>query len=132
MSMTYEWQVTGLKKTVDGTVVQTYWLKTGTDADGNVGSFSGATPFEGDPSDEGYIAFENLTEANVLQWIQDVVVGDYETHVNQMIEKQIEDMAIQDAALPWAPVDPVDEPEVGAVEAVAGEEEAEEEVSEAE
>ena len=31
MSMTYTWEVTGLKNTSDGTVVQTYWKREDTD-----------------------------------------------------------------------------------------------------
>ena len=103
MSMTYTWEVTGLKNESNGTVRQTYWKKTGTDADGNSGSFAGATPFEGDPSDDGYIAFASLTEADVLGWIQAVVVGDYEEHVNSQIQKQIDQLAVTDADMPWAP-----------------------------
>lgn len=101
--MEYTWEVTGLKTTNGGGVVQTYWKKTGTDADGNVGSFSGATPFEVDESAEGYIPFEQLTEADVLGWIQAVVVGTYEDHVNGQIQKQIDQQTITDAEMPWAP-----------------------------
>lgn len=104
MAMTYAWEVTGLKNTQDGTVVQTYWRKVGTDADGNEGSFAGATPFtNGDPTAEDYIPFAELTEADVLGWIQAVVVDDYEEHVNGQIQKQIDQLAISDAELPWAP-----------------------------
>lgn len=105
MALTYTWKVTGLKKTNDGTIVQTYWTKTGTDESGATGMFSGATPFTGDPSAEGYIAFEQLTEADVLGWIQSVVVGDYEIHVNKQIQKQIDASAVTESTLPWAPVD---------------------------
>ena len=106
MSMTYTWEVTGLKNTSDGTVVQTYWKKTGTDADGNEGSFQGATPFDnGDPSSDDYIAFADLTEADVLGWIQAIVVGEYEAHINGQIQKQIDALAITEADLPWQPVD---------------------------
>ena len=78
--------------------------KEGTDSDGNVGSFAGATPFDnGDPTADDYIAFADLTEADVLGWIQAVVVGDYETHVNSQIQKQIDQLAVSDADMPWAP-----------------------------
>lgn len=102
MAMTYIWAVTGIKKNADESVVQTYWKKTGTDEDGNTGSFSGATPFEADPSAEGYIPFADLTEADVLGWIQAVVVGSYEEHVNSQIQKQINSQVIVDADMPWA------------------------------
>lgn len=105
MAITYTWKVTGLKKNTDGTVVQTYWQKIGTDENGNEGTFSGATPFSGDPSAEGYVPFENLTEADVLGWVQGVVVGGYEEHVNAQIQKQIDQKisVVEEAAMPWAP-----------------------------
>jgi hypothetical protein len=111
--MEYTWEITGLKNNADQSVVQTYWKKTGTDTDGNVGTFSGATPFENaDPSAEGYIPFADLTEADVLGWIQAVVVDGYEEHVNGQIQKQIDQAVVVDAAMPWAPVEeePVEEP----------------------
>lgn len=111
--MTYTWEVTGLKTkdetnsdgaTLQNAVVQTYWKKTGTDPDGNEGSFSGATPFTAQNVPEGtFVAFADLTEDTVLGWIQNIVVGDYENHVNQQIQKQIDDLAISEAEMPWAP-----------------------------
>lgn len=101
--MDYTWEVTGIKTTDGGGVVQTYWKKTGTDADGNTGTFSGATPFEVNPDAADYIPFDQLTEADVLGWIQAVVVGSYEEHVNSQIQKQINRKFISDAQMPWAP-----------------------------
>jgi hypothetical protein len=108
--MQYTWEVTGLKTTEGGGVVQTYWKKVGTDENGNTGTFSGATPFDVDPTDPNYIPFESLTEEDVLGWIQAVVVGSYEEHVNGQIQKQINEQTIVDAAMPWAP--PAEEPAV--------------------
>jgi len=51
MALTYTWAVTSLKKTtdvaldIDNVVVQTTWTCTGTDEDGDSGTFNGATPF---------------------------------------------------------------------------------------
>ena len=104
MSKTYTCEVNGQKYTSDGTLEQTYWKKTCSDTDGNVGTFAGATPFDnGDPTADDYIAFADLTEADVLGWIQAVVVGDYEAHVNGQIQKQIDQLAVSDADMPWAP-----------------------------
>jgi len=111
MSIAYTWEVTALKKRDEGefkdAVVQTYWKKIGTDDNGNVGEFSGATPFstKGLETTENFTPFEELTEAVVLGWIQAVVVGDYEKHVNEQIQKQIDAKAgpVVEAALPWAP-----------------------------
>lgn len=106
--MIYTWKITGMKG-VDlpnepNTIIQTYWTKTGTDEHGNEGVFSGATPFnpaEIDPNN--FIPYDQLTEEIVLGWIQSVVVGSYEEHVNAQIQKQIDDKKVKDEPLPWAP-----------------------------
>jgi len=114
MAITYTWKITGLKvqdSVVNGVtypkaICQTYWQKTGTDENGNEGTFSGATPFTIDPTDDSgpFIPFEELTEENVLNWIKTVVVGSYEEHVNGVIRKSIDDKIspIVDSKLPWA------------------------------
>jgi hypothetical protein len=112
MAITYTWAVTSLKTRTEGSnenaVVQTYWKKTGTDENGNTGEFSGATPFTTTTMPEGstFIPLAELTEAIVLGWIQAVVIGSYEEHVNGMIAKQIAEKAtpITETPMPWAPV----------------------------
>lgn len=117
MALTYEYKVTGLKvrnetianTTVENAVVQTYWTLTGTDENGNVGTFSGATPFTADPTDSSgpFIAFDQLTEQDVIAWISGVVETNpgYKEHINAQIEKQINEKIspITEPALPWAP-----------------------------
>ena len=126
--MEYTWAVTDMKTIdadgVENAVVQTYWTKTGTDEQGNEGVFSGATPFPLTSIDpEKFIPYDQLTEAEVLGWIQTVVVGSYEEHVNAQIQKQIDAKNIHDPGLPWGtpptptpvpPVPPVTEPVVEA------------------
>lgn len=111
MAITYTWKITGLKtRDFEGkpaAIVQTYWQKIGTDENGNEGTFSGATPFTVDPTDESgpFIPFEQLTEQDVIDWIKTVVVGEYEKHVNGKIQEQI-DLKVNpvvEAQLPWAP-----------------------------
>lgn len=102
MDITYTWEVTAIKKDAIESVVQVYWNKTGTIPNGRTGSFAGATPFNNaDPNAEDYIPFSNLTEADVLGWVQEVVVDSYEEHVNAQIKKQIENQVIVDAEMPW-------------------------------
>jgi hypothetical protein len=110
MTITYTWKVTGVKTRDEGplqnAVVQTYWEKIGTNEAGVEGKFSGATPFTAAGMDPGaFVPVESLTEAVVLGWIQGVVTGSYEEHVNQQIQKQIDEKAVplQDKPLPWAP-----------------------------
>ena len=116
MSLTLSWSVTGIKTrdqvnsegaTLANAVVQTYWKVVGTDADGNTGEFSGATPFSAENVPEGsFVALEALTEETVLDWIRAVVVGDYYDHVVGIMQKQIDDAVVQEPSLPWAPPEP--------------------------
>ena len=95
MALTYEWKLTGLKKqdTADLTdlVIGTRWELKGTNEDGVFGTFSGATPLDIPDADEpGYIAYEDLTETQVLGWIQDIVSGSAATNYMDHITEQIE------------------------------------------
>ena len=115
MAITYTWEITSLKtknETLgDGVVLpnavcQTYWKKIGTDENGNEGTFSGATPFSAASlTEEEFKQFDTLTEEIVLGWIQAIVVGGYEEHVNGQIQKQIDEKVspITESAMPWAP-----------------------------
>ncbi len=95
---------------LDDTIVQTYWECTGTDSANNSGTFHGATPFEPDQVDpDNFTAYEDLTETQVLSWIQDVVEGNpnYKAHIDEQIQKQIDAIVrplteVNVDALPWA------------------------------
>ena len=85
--MIYTWKVTGMKgidlPNEPNTIIQTYWSKTGVDEQGNEGTFSGATPFNpADIDPANFVPYDQLTEEIVLGWIQSVVVGSYEEHVD--------------------------------------------------
>lgn len=113
MALTYTWAVTSLKKTMDGdisdVVVQSTWTCTGTDEDGDSGVFNGATPFPLSSVDpDNFIPYEELTEADIIAWIQAVVVGAYKEHVDAQILKQIllKKHPVQEVPsneLPWSP-----------------------------
>jgi hypothetical protein len=119
MSLTYTWKIKSLKKLDDpfaelnDIIVQTYWECTGTDSDGNSGTFHGATPFEPDQVDpDNFTTYENLTEAQVLGWIQDVVNTNdsYKEHIDRQIQTQIDAIVrpteeVHADALPWAEPD---------------------------
>ena len=121
MAMTYTWAVTGWETRTEpgapdgtgaeraATVIQTRWTKTGKDGSFE-GVFSGATPFSAaDVTDADFVTFADLTEKKVLDWIKPIVVGDYETHVNEQIQKAIDlkKNPKVDQPVPWAPEPPV-------------------------
>lgn len=117
MALTYTWKIRSLKKQddpsaqLDDIIVQTYWECTGTDSANNSGTFHGATPFEPDRVDaDNFTSYEDLTEVQVLGWIQAVVNGNpnYKAHIDEQIQKQIDAIVrpmveVQSDALPWAP-----------------------------
>lgn len=119
MALTYTWKIRSLKKQDDPSaelndiIVQTYWECTGTDDDGYSGTFSGATPFEPDQVDvDNFTTYENLTETQVLGWIQDAVNGNpgYQAHIDEQIQKQIDAIVrpmveVNAGELPWAVTD---------------------------
>jgi hypothetical protein len=110
---TWTWSVTSLKKrdqvnaegaTLAGAVVQTYWKVVGVDGSGNEGEFSGATPFTAVNVPAGsFTAFETLTEATVLGWIQAVVNADqgYADHISGRVQQEIDESLTTEAAMPW-------------------------------
>ena len=117
MSMTYTWKVTSMKKkdvtnsdgdTLKDAIIQTYWVKTGKDANGDEGEFHGATPLSADSTPSGsFVALADLTESKVLEWIQSYISKQhgYEDHINEQIQKIIDDKAIKEldtTNLPWA------------------------------
>lgn len=114
---TYEYKITGLKvkdevagnTTNHNAVVQTYWQLTGTDTANNSGTFTGATPFTSTtmPAGDTFVAFDSLTEADVIKWVSDVVTDNpgYQQHIDEQIQKQIDQhiSPITEPSLPWAP-----------------------------
>lgn len=76
----------------------------GEDEDGNEGVFAGVTPMPA-PDAESYTALEELTEADVVSWLE--AVAD-KPHMQQRITKQIQAKVAPkyvDTPLPWAPVE---------------------------
>jgi hypothetical protein len=92
--MNYTWEITSIKKkdteNLSDVIFQVYWKKIGTDENGNIGEFSGATPLDVDDlNNDEFLNYENLTEEIVLGWVKSIVIGDYERHVNDQIKRKI-------------------------------------------
>jgi hypothetical protein len=116
MGYTYEWSLVGLRKqntdTLSDVVVGTNWKVVATDANGNVGTFVGATPFTPqDLNGDGFVDYRDLTEELVLNWVKNVVSGSgpqaYWDHINSQITKEIDvkkynRVTVSDVDLPWA------------------------------
>jgi hypothetical protein len=117
MGLTYEWKLTGLRKqnseNVNDAVVGTNWKLTGTDEDGNEGTFNGATPFSiNEINTASFTEYSQLTEEQVLGWVKNHVSGstptNYMDHINGVILKEIASkkwtkIEVNETDLPWSP-----------------------------
>lgn len=119
MGYTYEWSITGLKKSnpsvldVTDVIIGTQWKVVATNEDGVTGEFTGATPFELKTVETGsFIPYEQLTSEIVLGWIKEKVSGsnpatNYWPHIQERIEKQIHEKTSTEVELlshelPWS------------------------------
>jgi len=113
MALNYNWKVTQLKKTTQSgasdVIINVRWILEGTDTEsGESGKFHGATPFE--YVSGSFTPYEELTEEEVLGWVQNYVSGSggYQEHIDERIWKEIDDKLnvkeeVEETALPWAP-----------------------------
>ena len=119
MSYTYSYKINSVKLkdetnhegvTLNRAVYQTYWTITGTNSAGQSASWSGATPLSAANVPAGsFVAFDDLTEAQVVGWIQNIVENDagYLAHINERLDDEIEREfggieEVENNALPWA------------------------------
>jgi len=87
--MEIKWSIPTLeRKTADGFVYVCHWRCTATDGDFSATSY-GTAGFSQDPEAEGFIEYEDLTEAQVLEWVWESVDKDAtEAALAQKIEDQ--------------------------------------------
>ena len=80
MAITYKWEIMHFN-VVDfddkpNAIVEIFWKKTGTDEDGNFGTYNGETRFNPEIIKEANIAFSDfkkLKEKTVLKWVEDSI-----------------------------------------------------------
>ena len=77
MTITYTWSISNMEHEIsDGAVITAHWYCLGTDADGNSARSYGTTSHTPDPSAEGFIPYDDLTEEIVLGWVHGSVDKD--------------------------------------------------------
>lgn len=100
MAITYTWSIANLERNVDdGGVTVAHWRCEGTDGTNTASSY-GTTSHTPDPSAAGFIAFDNLTEADVLGWVHaEVDKAATEEAIASQIDAQANPVSV--AGLPW-------------------------------
>ena len=94
------WVISQLERTLDtGGVVVAHWRATAVDGDFSASSY-GTVGFTPDASASGFIAYDSLTEADVIGWVQAEVDKDaIEASLAAKIEA--DKNPTQAAGVPW-------------------------------
>ena len=102
---TFQWKVANLERTNDSDKVVTiaHYRVDGVDGEHTMGAY-GTMNFEGDASADGFIAFESLTEADVVGWVKEALggaekVAEIEAQIQAKIDEQKNPPLV--AEIPW-------------------------------
>ena len=102
---TFTWTIANLEYTNDDSkgVVVAHYRVDGVDGEYTMGAY-GTQSFTPDPTAEGFVAFEALTEADVIAWVKESLGGDekvaeIEDAIQQKIEEQKNPPVV--SGLPW-------------------------------
>ena len=94
------WTISTLERELsDGGVVVAHWRATAVDGDFSASNY-GTVGFTPDPSPSGFIAYDSLTEADVIGWVQAELDQDA---IEASLAAQIEadKNPTQAAGVPW-------------------------------
>lgn len=99
---TFTWTIanTEYNNDADKGVVVAHWRVTAQDGDYTASSY-GTQSFTPDPSADGYVAFDSLTEATVIGWVQNALDTDaMEASLQDNIDAQKTPATL--SGMPWA------------------------------
>ena len=103
--MEVTWSIAQLERNAaDGGIFNVHWRVTGTEVVGEdtfIAHSYGTQGFTPDPTAEGFVPYENLTEATVLAWVQEALdVEGITTRLQANIDEQKAPATL--TGLPWA------------------------------
>ena len=94
------WTIGTLERNVaDGGVVVAHWRASLVDGDFSASSY-GTVGFTPDPSDSGFVAYDSLTEADLVGWVQAEVDKDA-TEASLAAKIEADKNPTQAAGVPW-------------------------------
>jgi hypothetical protein len=106
--MTFTIKITGLRtQTINGienAVKQVEWTMIGTE--GTQSFELPQTTLVPDPQSDGFIPLANLTEAQVIAWIEthDERIPAIQAHIQTVLDREVAKAALTSTPMPWAPV----------------------------
>ena len=90
--------IVNLERTQDGGVVVCHWVAEKANGDYTAKSY-GTKSFTPDPESEGFVAFESLTESDVVGWFTEEETAQIESVLDADLEAQAAPQVI--SGLPW-------------------------------
>ena len=98
MTATITWSISNLdRKTSDGYIQTAHWICSGVDGEFSGSVYSTCSFGEGTPS----IPYENVTEAQVLEWIWANGVDKAATEAAVVAQIEAKQNPVQSSGLPW-------------------------------
>jgi len=109
----YSIKIDGVKTKTVGSlanvVKQVNYTVTGTDGDATFSLPNKVTLDDPDP--QGFVNFGNLTEAQVVAWVEArPELIPVKAHIELVVNKMVEESALTSSDMPWAPPAPSPEP----------------------
>jgi hypothetical protein len=99
--MATTWTIATLEHNVaDGGVIVAHWRATDVDGDYSASAY-GTCGFSPDPSDPSFVAYDSLTEAQVLQWCWDNGVDKDATEASLAAKIETDKNPVSAAGVPW-------------------------------
>jgi hypothetical protein len=102
---TFNWKVSQLERTNDSDkgVVVVHYRVDAVDGEFTSGAY-GTLSFTPDPSASGFIAFDDLTESDVIGWVKDEFGAEKVTEIESALQSKIDEQKnpATVAELPWS------------------------------
>ena len=99
--MATTWTIETLERTLaDGGVTVAHWRCTAVDGDYSASSY-GTCGFSPDPSDPSFVAYDSLTETDVLQWCWDNGVDRDATEASLTANIESQKNPVSGSGVPW-------------------------------
>ena len=111
---TFTYKVNGIRTATVGdrtnVVKQVDWTLVGTEA-GQTFELPQTTPLA-DPNGQAFIELANLTEADVVAWIEatETRLPGIKAHIQFVLDREVAKTALAATPMPWATVEPTPEP----------------------
>tara|TARA_R100001198_G_scaffold69039_1_gene41573 strand:+ start:616 stop:984 length:369 start_codon:yes stop_codon:yes gene_type:complete len=111
MADTYTWNINTLDRELsDGVVYTVHWTLNASRPNPNVSGESytagayGSEGYQADPSDPGFVSYDNLTQAICIGWVQDSLGSEGVTSLESGLSANLDEQEdpTEAAGVPWA------------------------------